>query len=60
MSNSIIITCPHCMRTVHLISSKVEVKINSAWHEPRCITCKGFDHTTEQHNDYEDARAIAS
>ena len=60
MSNSITITCPHCMGTIHLIESKVDIKINTAWHEPKCEHCKGFDHTSDQHQDYEDARAIAS
>ncbi len=49
MSNTRTITCPHCQELVHLIQQSVEIKVNTAYHNPRCIHCNGFDHTTREH-----------
>jgi len=52
MSNSVEIQCPRCLEVIHLIQQKIDIQINSAYHEPTCAICKAYDHTTENHHAY--------
>lgn len=60
MSNLTTIFCPHCRERIHVIQPNTEIRVNKAYHKPNCEICDEYNHKTEEHQNYEDARAITS